>query len=471
MANDIYEQFLRLAGFEEAEIPQYLPEWRKAAEKLGLTEDDVRFAAEEWIPDNFEIEFEGVRKVIGGYLKEAIELTKANEYKKRGMKIVYGILPATFQFYHALKLTAPDKVFISFPDIVLLLVMNALFHKLNPYLERAEKDGITYGCRHCALNKTRYAARRSGLIPSPDLSWIWGFICDEGPKTDEFIQLYRDPEWKTYITRLPHDQPLGTVEDEDTERIEYLASQMRDGFEFVQKELDINVPDEKIREAVEIWQRYARKLSELNHLMASDPQPLGGEVPTLLYNPIAIPFSIGVEHFERALDILIEELKQKVANKEGILPKGAPKLMAYFIPYGNPWIGKMFEQNGVGLTFHEMFLISKKQLTPPSFEDPFMATAEQWLRRSATVNLGYKAKLICEKLETYGADGMIFGFFDFDRWWGSDQRLLSKMVEERTKLPVFYIEGDVWEDRDYSPEALRTRIESIAEIVKMRKDT
>ena len=46
----------------------------------------------------------------------------------------------------------------------------------------------------------------------------------------------------------------------------------------------------------------------------------------------------------------------------------------------------------------------------------------------------------------------------------------NRLVEEKTKLPVFYIEGDLWEDRDYSPEALRTRIESIAEIVKMRKD-
>jgi hypothetical protein len=43
------------------------------------------------------------------------------------------------------------------------------------------------------------------------------------------------------------------------------------------------------------------------------------------------------------------------------------------------------------------------------------------------------------------------------------------MVEEKTKLPVFYVEGDFWEDRDYSREALRTRIESICEIIKMRK--
>lgn len=66
---------------------------------------------------------------------------------------------------------------------------------------------------------------------------------------------------------------------------------------------------------------------------------------------------------------------------------------------------------------------------------------------------------------------MLFGLFDFDRWLGSDNRLLAKLVEEKTKLPTFYIEGDFWEDRDYSPEALSTRIESICEIIKMRKAT
>jgi len=98
-----------------------------------------------------------------------------------------------------------------------------------------------------------------------------------------------------------------------------------------------------------------------------------------------------------------------------------------------------------------------------------MATAESWLRRGSSCNPGYEAEQICEKLKTYGADGMVFGFFDFDRWLGSSHRLLARMVEEKTGLPVFYIEGDAWEDRDYSPEALRTRIESICEIVKMRK--
>ena len=42
MAKDVYEDYLRLAGFEEDEMSEYIPEWRKASEKLGLTESDAR---------------------------------------------------------------------------------------------------------------------------------------------------------------------------------------------------------------------------------------------------------------------------------------------------------------------------------------------------------------------------------------------------------------------------------------------
>ena len=41
MAKDIYEDFLRLTDFREDEIPKYLPEWREASAKIGLTEDDL----------------------------------------------------------------------------------------------------------------------------------------------------------------------------------------------------------------------------------------------------------------------------------------------------------------------------------------------------------------------------------------------------------------------------------------------
>ena len=44
----------------------------------------------------------------------------------------------------------------------------------------------------------------------------------------------------------------------------------------------------------------------------------------------------------------------------------------------------------------------------------------------------------------------------------------AKIVEETLHIPCFYIEADFWDDREYSPEALRTKIESICQVFKMR---
>jgi benzoyl-CoA reductase/2-hydroxyglutaryl-CoA dehydratase subunit BcrC/BadD/HgdB len=466
MSGDAYTRFLRLTGFEEGEIRDFMPEWRHACERLGLSEDDMNFSTEEWLPANFEVSLPSVRKLLGCLIRETVDLTKAVEYKKKGIKIVYGILPAMSVFYYALKLAAPDKVYVGFPDLFLTLVLQGFFHKLNPMLEEAERGGITYGCRHCALNKTRYAARRMNIIPSPDIAWIWGLVCDEGPLTDEFIRCYDYPDWNTYVLRIPRDQPLGAREDEDEDRVKYLAAQMKDGFEQVQRTLGIHVPVQKLKEVVAFRQSYYAKLGEFRKLMAADPQPYGGAEAYLLSYPLQVPINTGVERMEYALDLAIKEIGERVSRKQGILPAGAPRIMFQITPYCQPWINRMFKENGVLLSAGGA---TKKGFSPLKYDDPYLQSAEIWLRGSTIVNTGYQAEQVSEQLLTYKFDGMLFGFFDFDRWLGSDDRLLATMVEEQTGIPSFYVEGDFWEDRDYSQEALRTRIESICEILKMNK--
>lgn len=466
MNRDVCAEFLRFTGFETGEIPGFLPDFLDACRALHLSEADVRFAVEQWIPGQFDTELEGVRRALGCIVREAVDLTRTPRYKREGIKLVYGILPAMSVYYYALKRTAPDRVYVAFPDLFLVAFLQMFFHRLNPTLEIAETAGLSYGCRHCALNKARFTARKLGIIPSPDISWIWGFVCDEGPKTDEFIQECHAPDWRNYSTRLPHDQPLGTAEDEVDERVEYLALQMRDGFEYVQRVVGIPVPDEKIAEAFEIRQRFVEKMGDLRDLLAVDPPPLGGVEAFILGMPRDMPFNTGLDPMAEALEQTLRDVRDRVAAGKGVLPKAAPVLMYEIIPYCQPWLVRMFMENGVGVMPGGP---TQKQLRPPRFQDPYQVAAEAWLKGSVTVNAGYKADQICERLLRYRFDGLLLGFFDFDRWLGSDNRLIARMVEEKTGLPVFYVEGDFWEDRDYGPESLRTRIESICEILKMRK--
>jgi hypothetical protein len=471
MNDKVYADCLRLLAFEENEIPQILPDWRMAAEKLGLSKEDVEHATNEWIPQNWEVDHLGSRMAMGAFLREAIDLCKATEYKKRGVKIVYGILPAFTTNYLAIKNAGGDKVYVSFPDIFLVNVLNGLFHKIDPFLDAAETEGgIVYGCRHCALNKTRITARMKDVIPSPDVIWTWGFNCDEGPKTDEYINCYIDPNWEVEITRIPHDTHFGEEDDKNVERISYLAEQMKFSFNRVQEITGIKVEPEHISKAIKDWGRLAFKFGALQDIICkSDPVPFYAQLLALFQDVLWLPFNTPLTHIENATDITIKEGRQRVRDGIGILPKGSPKLGSYFVSPNVPWIAQLFKENGIASTFSLVVAVAERQLKPPSFEDPYMASGEQWLRASIGMNLGLEVEDSIQKVQSFKPDAMVMGFFDFDRWLGAHQKIMAKLVEERTGVPHFYLESDFWEDRDYSPEALRTRIESISQVIKMRK--
>jgi hypothetical protein len=471
MNDKIYEEFLRMAAFNENEISAFMPAWRHAAEQLGLSNEDVEFAVKEWIPKNWDMNSLGERKIMGAYTREIIDLCQTPKYKKQGTKIVYGILPAQTQSYYAIKYSGGDKVYVSFPDIAIVYWINGFFHKIDPLLEMAETEGgVVYGCRHCALNKTRIAASMRGIIPAPDVIWSWGFNCDEGPKTDEYINCFRDPDWYVEVTRIPHDTHFGEVDDKNLERVEYLAAQLKTSMSNVQDAIGIPITPEAMGKAVKDWGRMAMKLGNLqNRICNPDPVTHNGSALHLAQASLFIPFNTGVGYMEEAVDIMTKEAIQRTRDGVGITPKGAPKLGSYFVPAAVSWVNPLFKENGIAMTFSMVVSLSNRMLQPPSFEDPYLASAEAWLRTAIGMNMGLEVEDTIEKVEALKPDAMVMGFFDFDRWLGAHQKMMSKIVEERTGIPHFYLECDFWEDRDYSMEALRTRIESISQVIKMNK--
>ena len=470
MATNVYEEFLELCAFEPEEIPEILPQWIEAAKTFELTEEDIRFSIEKWIPENWDIQYRGIRKMIGAWIRELIELSKATKYKEAGAKIIYGIIPAITTSYQAMKYSAGDNIYISFPDAMLVTVLNAFFHKVNPYLECAEENGFTYGCRHCALNKTRIAARWKKVIPAPDVIWSWGFNCDEGPKTDEYIQCLFDKDWKYVITRLPHDTSFGENDDELEDRVEFVAQEIKDGLRQIEEITGIEITEEHMKKALQDSNRYAFKNGMLVSLMSkADPVPLGGSDIVNFQQPMGVPFNTGLKYLEEAIDLTIKEVRQAIKDGKGVAPKGAPKVAFYGVPIAVPWVDRMFRENGVAPTVSFNLSPTKKMLMPQKYTDPYMATAEQWLRMPLGMNMRSETDTMVQKIKDNKPDAVVMGFFDFDRWLGAQQKMAAKLMEDETGVSTFYMEADWWEDRDYSPEALRTRIESISQVLKLKK--
>ena len=136
---DINREMLELAGFEGEELEAFMPRWLEMRNALKLTDEKVAYAVDYYIPTNWDVKYRGVRKIIGAYIREAAEVCHTPVYKAEGVKIVYGILPAIANYYYAVKEAGGDKVFIAFPDLILVNVLNSFFHAAAPFLDRAEE--------------------------------------------------------------------------------------------------------------------------------------------------------------------------------------------------------------------------------------------------------------------------------------------------------------------------------------------
>ena len=152
---DVDRDLLKLLAFSDEEIEEFLPKWEIARKALRLDDATIANAIDHFIPENWDIKYLGVRKLIGAYLREGVEQCMTPTYKAEGKKIVYGILPAISNYYYAVKEAGGDDVFIGFPDHMLVNILNSFFHAAAPWLDIAESYGFTYGCRHCPLNKMR----------------------------------------------------------------------------------------------------------------------------------------------------------------------------------------------------------------------------------------------------------------------------------------------------------------------------
>lgn len=477
MANrELNIEFLKLAGFEGEEIEEFLPGWLKAIEILGFSDEDIRYAKDEYIPQNWDVQYRGVRRLIGTYMRELVEITKTQQYKDEGKPVIYGVLPAITLPYAAFKKAAQKSekgdAYVCFPDLMLVTILNGFFHKAAPFLNQAEDLGFTYGCRHCPLNKVRMTGYAKGILASPDVIWSWGLNCDEGPKTDEMIQCLIGEKWNYIVSRIPHDTYFGEADDAIEDRVAYLAEVIKADMAKVSEITGLYPTAEDLQEAIDEGNRVTFKIATLvNMVVTADPLPLGGNHLPLYQEILFTPFNLGVKYLEEAIDITIAEVRQAIKEGKGILPKGAPKLGSYFVPFTVPWVDRMFRDNGVGTTFSSCVTPSKSQMRPTKYpDDPYKSIAENWLKYPLGQNMGYEVESMIEKIEGSKPDGMLMGFFDFDRWLGAHQKMAAELVEKRTGVPHYYIESDFWDDRDYSAEALRTRIESISQLMHMRKD-
>ena len=457
-----YDTLFELCGFEAEEVDKERPRIEKAFQRLELGPEDMELAGE-WVRQNHDVGLVGVRKLLGLWLKELIDLVLA---KDEGKKLLYYGFP-TIAGPAAAIAAASEGVYCVCPDAVLCYTMGQIFNKLIPILEAGEENGLPPGHGLCSLQQIRVGGLAKGIIPVPDLVLTSSYYCDMGSKTDELLH-YRYGH-STVYTDGSMDSRWGEFPNYLPERADFLGNQLEKALHGAEDVLGIEITKEaRYRGAARSKELFGalRELIEL--IKSTEPQPI-----SIVDVEIARRLTSGSasERFmtdgPRILAILNREVMDRIEKGTGVVERGAPRAMILMAHFSDPSIMHMMEDIGLSIpvTIHTT-LASRIMKTTPFISGNNLA--EEQLERGPFYGSFGEIKRAAEAAQNFNVDGVIFNYLFNCRPIAMLSHLLKQFVEKETGLPVLSLEMDMYDSRNYSAAALRTRVEAFADMLRAR---
>jgi len=420
MAN-YYDELLKLCGFEDGEIKKEKPRIDQAFQRLELGPEDMK-TAENWVRQNHDMELLGVRKLLRAWLLELLDLVLARD---EGKKIVYYGFPSILGPGAAIK-TAADlagvDLYCACPDVILSHTLGQIFNKLTPVLEAGEENGLPPGHGLCALQQIRNGGMAKGIIPVPDLVSGASYYCDMGSKADELLcEKYGH---RTVYVDGSMDSRWGEYPDYLPERVEFLGAQINKLFATAKEVLGVEVTREVWDKVMSNSNRFASAAAQLFQYIMADPMPLSTLELYLVLLLGAGGTGKAVTEGPEVVDILCQEVKERVDKGIGAVEKGAPRVMSFSPSLSDPSIMHMMEN--AGLAMLPLFGGSIFEVTSPPSQSSLGA---------------YIAGRNLKEGVYHSSYGLV------------------KLIEA----------ADHFDSRNYSAAALRTRVGAFAELLRARK--
>lgn len=460
----MYTELFKLCGFETEEIKKERPRIDRALDRAEIGREDIE-RAEGRVSQYFDTTLLGVRKSLRMWMEQLMDLVLARE---EGKKIVYPAYP-TVPFISLAANLASDEVYCQTPEIVLDVVMGQIFGKIDPILEAAESHGMPPGLAMCSLNQARVGGIVKGIVPLPDLLLGTGFFCDQTPKTDDFLhEVYglpmvimdgcMDSNWDEFPEISPY-------------RLNSLATAIRSGIEAC-KEVGVNITPEVLDKSVSDFTRLWTALFGLWEFLKADPIPISQVDLGPIWWAATSPERRCITQGFRVIAELTKAAKRRADEGMGVVEKGAPRVLFLSHQSTDMSIMRMIEEAGIAMPQSALVGVTDEQAK--SYIETQFATTEEMIANILLAHGLYHStsgmvKRYRDLCKGWNIDGVL-NLYPFScRAYGVQSMILKKAIEEDPGIPFLSLEGDIWDTRDYSAEALRTRVETFAEMLRAAK--
>ncbi|MBW2622688.1 MAG: 2-hydroxyacyl-CoA dehydratase [Deltaproteobacteria bacterium] len=456
----MWTKLFSMCGFDQDEIDRERPRIEKALERLGINEEDVK-RGEQRVRDAFEIELEGVRKLLRIHMTGCINLMLARD---ENSKVIYVEWPLPVQIIDSASLVAED-VYIGAPAGIINMVLGQIFGKNEPVIEAGEATGMPPGGAHCALFQTELGAIVKGLVPVPDLMIGSNFFCEPPAATVSLLkELYDIPV--IYVDGCT-DSEWGLWPQLDPRVMKYLGQQLDKCMEEIGRFIGKEITEEVKRQGFKNRVKYALQGQFLFRLIAKDPQPLSQADASLAFWLLNTPLPDNDEAVD-AITSLLREVEDRVEQGVGVVEKGAPRIHFTLNCAVDTSIVKAIEQKGVSVAvlfwniFPEIVNYRISAATGGEKMASALLKAGGFSSTSGAVEQ-YKAYV-----KEFDLDGVIICYSYSCRAYTIMPHIVKDGLRE-LGVPSIILEGDFYDNRIYSAQQMRTRIEAFVETLKVRK--
>ncbi|MGV8073339.1 MAG: 2-hydroxyacyl-CoA dehydratase [Syntrophobacteraceae bacterium] len=451
-----------MCGFEPQDVEVERHRIEVAFQKLRLGPQDMESAVG-WVRENHDISLKGLRKLLGAWLKELIDLVLA---KDEGKKIVYYGFPAMVRPGYLISASG-ENLYCASPDTIICHTVGQIFNKLTPLLEAGEKNGLPPGHALCSLWQVKVGALSMGIIPEPDIAVASSYYCDMGSKADDLLaERFGTP---IYYIDGSMDSPWGEYPDYSPERVTFLGTQLNRLFDRVRDLTGVEVTADAWGKASSFISEYYSRLARITELVKADPIPVSATVIELATILPAACTGRGIPEASAALEILIREIEARIEKGEGVVEKGAPRVMLLSSNFADPSITRMIE--GTGLAVPVTFFTAPTPEIKPKvkYESMGERMADSEMRQGMYHSSYGMIKRIEAAVRTTKVDGLIANYLFNCRPVALLSHNLKDWIEHQVGLPTLSLENDVYDTRSYSAGAMMTRVEAFAEMLRAEK--
>ena len=459
----MYTDLLKLCDFAPDEIERERPRIDKTFRVLGLGEEDFK-RGEQRLRRYLDVELLGLRRFLGIWMRELVNLVLAREEHD---KIIYSDFPMELRPLMSMMLSTDEReVYVATPGQIINMTIGQIFDKITPFLKAGEENGLPPGSAHCAMYQTRLGAMVSGAIPFPDLSVIASYHCDQPSEAEQLLhEVYGVPV--AYLDSCA-DANWGDWPEYNDYRARYAGSQARKLFETFEEVIGCQLTEEAIRTTNRANAIYRLKFQEMIELIGrADPQPISQASLAHAFFLNSMP-TRDIEGKQKALEILAEEVRQRVEEGKGVVEKGAPGVFCTATISVDPSITRMIEETGLAIRIQIPFWLSHWVVRKhPYTEWPDMIGVGPCLDIPHSCQAHVAINV--ENCRHFNVDGAI-DFYPYScREWVPTVMMTKKTIEKELGIPVLVLEGDCYDTRSYNASQLRTRVETFAELLRAGK--